>query len=179
MLLKVVAIGERPLTRLTRISDLDINLVADGMDASDVHVLRCRRPADLLEKLARLGARGRVARLDVFDHGAEGMQMLGEDALFASDSFAGTALVGDELARQLAPYLTETAHVRLLGRATGDGAAGRQLLRKLARALGANRIVSGTVERAAPDGDGRGRAPGQARRPAGSGNLRAVSAALV
>jgi hypothetical protein len=145
--MKVFAIGERPLTKFSLIADLDIHMVAGQLDSADTHVVRCKRPADLPEKLARLGARGRVTRLDVFDHGAEGMQMLGDDALFASDALPGSALVGHELARQLEPYLTETAQLRLLGCNTGEGKAGRMLLLKLARALGGSRIVFGTIDR--------------------------------
>ncbi len=145
--MNVLAIGERPLTKLTMIADLDIHMVADRMDSRDTRVVRCQRPEELPGKLERLGARGRIARLDIFDHGAEGMQMLGAGALFASDAFPGTALVGLELARQLAPYLDETAQVRLLGCSTAEGKAGRLLLLKLARAFGGHRIVFGTIDR--------------------------------
>lgn len=153
--MKVFVIGERPLTRFTLISDLDIHMVAERVDAGDTHVVRCRRPEELPAKLERLGARRRITRLDVFDHGAEGMQMLGAGALFASDALPGTELVGIELARRIEPYLTETAQVRLLGCNTGEGRAGRLLLLKLARALG-GRIVFGTIDRVAEDDFDRG-----------------------
>ncbi len=149
--MKVFAIGERPLTKLTMIADLDIYMVADRVDPGESHVVRCRRPEELPDKLERLGARGRIAQLDIFDHGAEGMQMLGAGALFASDAVPGSELVGLPLAARLAPYLTETAQVRLLGCNTGEGKAGRLLLLKLARALGERRIVFGTIDRVVED----------------------------
>jgi hypothetical protein len=147
--MKVLAIGERPLLKLGWMAELDIDITAGWVGTGDAHVVRCRHPADLLGKLERLGARGRVAELDIFDHGAEGMQMLGAGALFASDLFPKSELVGLALAQKLDPYLTETAQIRLLGRHTGEGAAGRQLLAKLGRALGRQRRVVGMRDRAA------------------------------
>jgi hypothetical protein len=143
----VLAIGERPLTKLSMIADLDIHMVAERMTARDTCVVRCRQPAELPARLAALAARGPIARLDIFDHGAEGMQMLGGDALFASDAHPGSALIGLELARRIAPQLADTAQVRLLGCSTAEGRAGRLLLLKLARALGGHRIVFGTIDR--------------------------------
>lgn len=145
--MNVLAIGERPLTKLSMIADLDIHMVAERLDSRDTRVVRCRQPAELPERLAGLGAAGQIARLDVFDHGAEGMQMLGGGALFASDAAPGSALVGLELARRIAPHLADTAQVRLLGCNTAEGRAGRLLLLKLARALGGHRIVFGTIDR--------------------------------
>jgi hypothetical protein len=150
--MKVLAIGERPLTRLTALADLDVQMLADRVDLRDTHVIRCRRPAELPAKLERMGARQQVTRLDVFDHGTEGMQMLGEGALFASDAMPGSKLVGLELALQLDPYLADTAQVRLLGCGTGEGTTGRMLLLKVARALGGDRIVFGTIDRRAEVG---------------------------
>jgi hypothetical protein len=147
----VFAIGERPLTKFTLIADLDIHMVAERVDSGDTHVVRCRQPAELPDKLERLGARRRVTRLDIFDHGAEGMQMLGAGALFASDALPRTELVGLELAKRIEPYLTDTAQIRLLGCNTGEGKSGRMLLLKLARALGGNRIVFGTIDRVVED----------------------------
>lgn len=155
--MNVLAIGERPLTKHSAIADFDIHKVAERLDSGDTAVVRCQQPAELPDRLARLGAQGRISRLDVFDHGAEGMQMLGGGALFASDAVPGSALVGLELARQIAPQLADTAQIRLLGCNTGEGRAGRLLLLKLARALGGHRIVFGTIDRVVEadfDGDG-------------------------
>jgi hypothetical protein len=121
------------------------------VDPGEAHVVRCRQPADLPDRLERIGARGRVEQLDIFDHGAEGMQMLGGGALFASDARPETELLGLPLAGRIAPYLTETAQVRLLGCNTAEGKAGRLLLLKLARALGERRIVFGTIDRVIED----------------------------
>jgi hypothetical protein len=147
--MKVLAIGERPLLKLGLMAELDIDVTAGWVGSQDAHVVRCRHPAELPGKLERLGARGRVTHLDIFDHGAEGMQMLGAGALFVSDAYPRSELGGIALARQLDPYLTEAAELRLLGRHTGEGAAGRQLLAKLGRALGRQRRVVGMYDRAA------------------------------
>lgn len=146
--MKVLAIGERPLLKLGLMAELDIDTAGWG-GARDAHVVRCRNPAELPGKLERLGARGRVEQLDIFDHGAEGMQMLGDGALFASDAYPRTELVGIALALKLDLYLTEAAELRLLGRHTGEGASGRQLLGKLGRALGRQRRIVGMYDRTA------------------------------
>lgn len=151
--MRVLAIGRRPLTALTAVADLDLYEVAartaraaraDG--GGDAVAVRCDGPAQLAEELERLGA-ARIERLDVFDHGAPGLQSLGDGELFASDASAASELIGREIAARIAPRLCDTAQVRLLGCNTGEGQAGRLLLLKLARALGGHRIVFGTIDR--------------------------------
>jgi hypothetical protein len=145
--MNVLAVGRRPLSAFTAVADRDLALVAARAAAGSARVIRCDRPADLPAALEALGARGPIARLDVFDHGAPGLQQLGDGALFASDEAPSSALVGGDLAAALAPHLADTAQLRLLGCRTAEGRAGRLLLLKLARALGGRRIAFGAIDR--------------------------------
>lgn len=140
-------IGKRPLTAFTAIADLDNAMVAERMASDETCVVRCETPEDLPGALRRIAARNGITRLDILDHGAEGTQTLGNGTLFASDRSPSTELVGVDIAKQIAPYLAETAQIRLLGCNTGERKAGRMLLLKLARALGGHRIVFGTIDR--------------------------------
>jgi len=194
--MRVFAIGERPRTPSTVIADLDIHAVAARMVVGPTHVVRSAAAARLPADLACLSGPRGISRLDILDHGAEGIQTLGDGLLFASDASPESELIGLGLARAIEPYLAETAQIRLLGCNTGEGKAGRLLLLKLARALGGHRIVFGTIDRVAEasfDRDGYAavmehqrlfssiaaldaEAPGAMRR---FENMRAVRAAIV
>lgn len=111
-------------------------------------VARCDTPNDLVELVAHHGrGRGRVGRLDIFDHGAPGEQHLGDRVLFRSGPSICTPLEGANIAQALQPHLSDVAQVRLLGclTAIAPGNEGRFLLWKLARILEGNRVVFGTI----------------------------------
>lgn len=125
------------------------------------HALRCRSPRDLVtivdEAVARIGM---LDVLDLFDHGTQGVQAMGDDVLFASDYDPDSDLTNLEIARALDRSLKPFAYVRLLGCKTAleSGVrSGRMLLIKLARVLGRHRVVFGTndtIYHTAFDADG-------------------------
>jgi hypothetical protein len=127
-------------------SDLDLEAVAKQLRGAPPEVARCGGLHDFVRAVASAGAKRSIERLDILDHGAEGVQLLGNAILFHS-STCGGPLVGLELVRQIEPYLSDTAQVRLLGSHTAAGPAGRLLLLRLARALGRNRTVFGMIDR--------------------------------
>ena len=132
---------------------------ADAVEAMAVTsaayiVARCDDPRDLVGIVAATAkVHGPIDILDLFDHGAPGRVRMGSALLFASDAEPASELLGRDIASSLAPFLTETAQVRLLGCDTAvlgepgskDGLASRLLLLKLARALGGHRVVFGTI----------------------------------
>ncbi len=106
--------------------------------------VRCQTAAELVQVVAStLAAAERIATLDLYDHGAPGIQnMGGQTKEFRLFDFRGT---GFEIAEQLAPYLTETGNLRLLGCDTANDENGRTLLRGLRERLGGERVVWGTI----------------------------------
>jgi hypothetical protein len=75
---------------------------------------------------------------------------MGSSILFHSDNDPGSVMYGISIAKQITDYLTNTAHIRLLGCSTAQElnplhCEGRLLLLKLARELGAYRTVFGTL----------------------------------
>jgi Domain of unknown function (DUF4347) len=194
---KLFVIGRRAIkTRLSLVSDLDIDAVAAHVRGPPPGVARCTGLDDFVTAVRRAAAARRIERLDILDHGAEGIQSLGQTILFESDGSPDSPLLGAEIARMLPPYLSETAQVRLLGCNTAEGPAGRMLLLKLARILGGHRTVFGMMDRVIEadfDADGyapvmehqrlfssdaalEGEAPGAMQRFA---HMRAARAALV
>lgn len=159
--MKVFLIGRRAApTRLSRVSDLDIEAVAAQVRGPPPSVARCDGLDDVLQAVRGAAAREPIDRLDLLDHGAEGIQSMGDAILFESDASPASPLGGRDLARQLAPYLSETAQVRLLGCNTAEGPRGRLLLLKLARLLGGHRTVFGMIDRVVEaDFDAEGYAP--------------------
>jgi hypothetical protein len=146
--MKVFLIGRRVTpTRLSQVSDLDIEAVAAHVRGPPPTVARCNGPDDVVQAVRGAAAWGSIDRLDLLDHGAEGIQSMGASILFESDASPASQLVGREIALQIAPYLSETAQVRLLGCNTAEGPAGRLLLLKLARLLGGHRTVFGMIDR--------------------------------
>ncbi|CAN5268904.1 hypothetical protein BH11MYX1_BH11MYX1_12320 [soil metagenome] len=110
--------------------------------------VRCRSPRELIEVVdAAVARRGLLDILDLFDHGTPGLQAMGDAVLFASDLDPDSDLENVEIARPLGRYLKPFGYVRLLGCRTAlesTTRSGRLLLIKLARALGAHRVVFGT-----------------------------------
>lgn len=146
--MKVFLIGRRAIpTRLSQVSDLDIEAVAAQVRGPPPTVARCNGLDDVVQAVRTAGARRSIERLDLLDHGAEGIQSMGDSILFESDASPASPLLGREIALQIAPYLSETAQVRLLGCNTGEGPRGRLLLLKLARLLGRHRTVFGMIDR--------------------------------
>lgn len=144
---KLLALGTRP-------PGLGPNTHAMDQVDSTIHRLgalvtaRCRDAADLVRFVAHHGrGAGLVDTLDVYDHGGLGKQRLGSEILFESSDDRCDRMVGWQTAEALDPHLSAVAQVRLLGCVTaGDGLArGRLLLIKLARELGASRVVFGTL----------------------------------
>jgi hypothetical protein len=114
-------------------------------------VARCDSPDDLIDIVAGdAQARGKIDILDFYDHGSIGGMLLGDDVLFHSDGNQYSQLVNEDIARSLSEFLSETAHVRLLGCSTaaadGPSLEARLLLLKLSNALGAHRVAFGTIE---------------------------------
>lgn len=122
--------------------------------STDVHLARASSLAELITLVGEIRNRhGLIDVLDIVDHGRAGCQMIGRDVMLASDDDYCTPLKGELTARSLAGHLHPHAHLRLLGCRTAtddDGlvatsAAGRLMLYKTARALGARRVVFGTI----------------------------------
>src|SRR6185503_672975 len=127
---------------------------------------RCHTPSALPGIIDDVVARyGPIDVLDLYDHGGDGHQRMGDQQLFRSDGTQTGPLIGEDIALAIAPRLTETAHVRLIGCDTSSAvlpAPGRFLLIKLARALGGRRTVFGTMNVTDPDDfDQRGLKPGR------------------
>jgi Domain of unknown function (DUF4347) len=150
--MKMFLIGHRAeKTPLSVVSDLDINGVAAKLRRGAPAVMRCDGLEDFVLAIKHIGMWGSIERLDILDHGAEGVQSMGNAILFQSDASPESPLVGFEVAREIKPYLRDTAQVRLLGCNTAEGKAGRLLLLKLAKVLGGNRTVFGTIDRVIED----------------------------
>jgi hypothetical protein len=111
-------------------------------------VRTCNSPTELLGVVreAVLLTGQRISTLDIFDHGAQGVQKLGNEVLFAASSPPDPAALksGAEIARRLSLFLTPDARVRLLGCKTALGATGQTLLLSLQREIGAAVVVFGT-----------------------------------
>lgn len=159
--MKVLLIGVRPPGAAPPIvSSLDIDAVARRLQPNHTFVRRCAGAEDFADAVKHAGARRLVDRLDILDHGAEGIQAMGDAVLWKSDAAPESALVGRELALDIKPYLSETAQIRLLGCSTAKGRAGRLLLLKLGRVLGPYRTVFGMIDRVVEDDfDAEGYAP--------------------
>lgn len=113
-------------------------------------VARCDRPSDLVQLVSYHGeGRGLVDRLDIFDHGGPGLQLLGDGVLFRSADTVCAPFVGQDIAEALRPHLSEVAQVRLLGCLTANALSdeGRLLLINLSKVLGGHRVVFGTIDK--------------------------------
>ena len=133
-----------------------MNEVANKVQPTDRFFMRrCHTPSALPGIIEDVVARyGPIDVLDLYDHGGDGHQRMGDRQLFASAGDQTTPLIGEEFAVAIAPHLTATAHVRLLGCDTSSAvvpAPGRFLLVKLARTLGERRTVFGTMNVTDPD----------------------------
>jgi Domain of unknown function (DUF4347) len=114
-------------------------------------LLVCDSPDDMIAQLrALVGETGRIDRLDIVEHGKWGAIAMGDRCLWQSDADPLSPLAGSDAALTLAPLLSDTAQVRLLGCVTGAAAAGRMLLVKLQQALGGHRVVYGAIDRLQP-----------------------------
>jgi hypothetical protein len=144
--------GKRPPGSVLSNGDMD-HIEAIAIQSHAYQARRCESPRDLIsivEGVYRL--HGPIDILDLVDHGGPGRIHMGDALLFASDGDPSSELLGRDIAARLAPFLTETAHVRLLGCKTSVCAPGsphvkrtRLLLLKLARALGGHRVAFGTL----------------------------------
>jgi hypothetical protein len=94
-------------------------------------VRRCTHPRELVQIVRRVAVEhgARIDTLDLFDHGAPGLQRMGRDILF--DDAKKNLAIASEL-RQL---LSEHARLRLLGCETAWGTNGRNMLLDLQEAL--------------------------------------------
>ncbi|HSR99349.1 MAG TPA: hypothetical protein VLM79_19995 [Kofleriaceae bacterium] len=141
--------GRRPEDTSPSVYDMD-EVENKSIHTRTFRVLRCDSPPDLLDLVAsEVRARGKLDILDLYDHGNIGGMLMGDDVLFATDSDVASSLVNEDLARGLREFLSETAHVRLLGCSTsaanGPSLEARLLLLKLADALGGHRMAFGTI----------------------------------
>lgn len=159
--MRVFLIGTRAGRRYRSIiPDLDLDAVADRLQPNHTFVRRCTGVADFVDAVKHAGSRRLVERLDILDHGAAGVQAMGDSILWKSDAAAESRLVGRDIALDIRPYLSDTAQIRLLGSHTAAGRAGRLLLLKLAHVFGPNRTVFGMIEHVAEDDfDAEGYAP--------------------
>jgi len=146
MTVKLLVIGERTPR------DAIIEQVARKVSGSTTtHIRRCRSPELLVDIVRSVRhSHGPIDSLDLYDHGTRGAIVMGAAALFGSDSDPTTPLTGAAIAAELAPLLSELAHLRLLGCDTAilefnDPEGGRMMLLKLARLLGPRRSVFGTI----------------------------------
>ena len=120
-----------------------------------VAIVRCESPDQMLECVrAHAAEHGAIDRLDIVDHGRAGAMALGDHLLFRSDPRSESEVEGAAVARELRPYLSTFAQLRLLGCQTARGEEGRMLLFKLQRLLDpevdGDRIVFGTIRRLRP-----------------------------
>lgn len=141
MAIRVLVIGQHDPDEGT-FTDI-VNRV--GKDTETFMSLRCSTPGDFFDKVrsAVRALNGRISVLDLFDHGANGRQLMGDPrkpALFSADGD------GFQLASQLANFLTNDAQVRLLGCETARGLVGKKLLVDLQKAFGKSIVVQGTLQ---------------------------------
>jgi hypothetical protein len=145
--MRVFVIGRHPdPSKLPITSNAHIESVAANMLSRRTLSVRCDSPHDLVDIVRDAAADRPIDRLDLFDHGRAGAQALGEGILFQSDADPNTELMGADIARQIKPYMSETAQVRLLGCRTAEATKGRLLLIKLARILEGHRVVFGVID---------------------------------
>jgi Domain of unknown function (DUF4347) len=129
--------------------------VSTVLDPSSDHkygytsVAACHNRDELYKAIVVRASTSPIDTLDVFDHGANGVIAIGDDILV---DFSDPERMPDvTLFEQIAGYLDPRAHIRLLGCNTAVGPAGRNLLLALSAALGAERLVFGTIERVLPE----------------------------
>jgi hypothetical protein len=132
-------------------SPVDIDAVAaTAIPGLGFGVARCTTPAELVRIVQTYAHHhGLIDILDLYYHGTNGLQAMGDDVLFESDADPDSDIANVEIARALADSLTPRAFVRLLGCKTAlegqlSKRSGRFLLVKLARELGERRVVFGT-----------------------------------
>jgi hypothetical protein len=152
--LHLIVIGSRP-------DDVDpidqfMDVVASSIRETASFVMaRATRAASLLDIVAFAAKHTPIEVLDVFDHGTHGYQWLGDGPVFGFTAKDG--LIGGDTAAGLAPYLADTAHVRLLGCGIADDDPrtttideGRVMLYRLGELLGGRRTMFGTVRAVVP-----------------------------
>lgn len=157
---RVLVVGERPADEPLALEGIDPDQLIDLDAVDDLHldgandqdlpyydaVVRCHTLGELATKLAEVHVKhGEIHVLDLLDHGAPGGMIIGAD--IACHSNGAELLFGDDLLATITPLLADTAQLRLLGCETALGKRGRHLLLSLARRLGQNRIVFGTISR--------------------------------
>src|ERR1700749_3513983 len=96
------------------VPDLDLDAVAERLRPNHTFVRRCTDLMDFVDAVKHAGSRRLVERLDILDHGAAGVQAMGDSLLWKSDASPESKLVGRELALEISPFLTDTAQIRLL-----------------------------------------------------------------
>jgi hypothetical protein len=135
--------------------DLDaVNTNLAGSTGFYTHVFLCPSVNAAKEILGSITNDGKtIDLLDLCDHGAAGGMLLGEDVAFHVDD--GKLVRGREFAQWLAPRLSATGQLRLLGCNTAVEERGRLLLRLLDDVMNwdehrvqfTDRIVFGTIRR--------------------------------
>lgn len=147
MTIHLIVLGRRPGLDASP-PDVDMDDVEKLVRPTAARLVRrCDTPSELIfhvESVAQ--THGLIDVLDIFDHGRSGAQQLGSKILFESDELANSPIENAYLAAHLRPFLSNTAHVRMLGCRTARSAAGRFLLVKLAVLFGGRRVVFGTVD---------------------------------
>lgn len=130
-----------------RLSPRDLEMDEAHAKVRNATVVRADNPGELVGVVEDYyHKQGCVDILDIYDHGNEGVQTLGDGALFRIDpKTGGFDREGFDIASAIAPFLSETAQVRLLGCRISKGMKGKTLLSGVADALAGRRIVMGSL----------------------------------
>lgn len=139
MTLHIMVVGDAPG------NDSEIDCARGvACPTTDFRVAPCRSSADLVASVSNLLQDGElIDTLDLYDHGKPGVQNMGgkePSAVLFDWTGAGFAI-----ADELAPLLSETAKLRLLGCNTAADPKGTALIKKLRVRLGKKRLVFGTT----------------------------------
>jgi hypothetical protein len=124
--------------------------LTDNMSAIRyTQVATCRSVDRLIEIVETLfNELGPIDLLEIVGHGAEGLQKIGDEVLFAADRTHLTT--GDATVDRLRGCLAANGRLRLLGCMTGCGETGRMMLGALGLRFGIEQTVYGTIERVNP-----------------------------
>ena len=130
-----------------------------GRDTDTFAMRRCTAPGMLLDAVvsAVRTLNEPIGVLDLFAHGGSGRLHMGEpreSLLFSADGVS--AGPGQALAARLSDFLTQDAHVRLLGCETALDESGKRLLLSLQRAFGKSIVVYDALQAVRPSDFGVG-----------------------